>query len=54
MTIVDSPRQTPEVDMAQLLFEEARQRRRRRWLISGITILFILVALGITLIVMAG
>jgi hypothetical protein len=54
MTIVDSPTQTPEVDIAQLLFEEARQRRRRRWLISGITVLFILVALGITLIVMAG
>jgi hypothetical protein len=54
MTIVDSPTQTPEVDMAQLLFEEARQRRRRRWLISGITVLFILVALGVTLIVMAG
>ncbi len=54
MTIVDSPTQTPEVDVAQLLFEEARQRRRRRWLISGISVLFILVAIAITLIVMAG
>jgi len=40
--------------MAQLLFEEARHRRRRRWLISGIAVFFIVVALGITLIVMAG
>jgi hypothetical protein len=54
MTIVDSPKHTPEVDMAQLLFEEARQRRRRRWLISGIAVLFILVVLGITLFLMAG
>lgn len=54
MTIVDSPTKTPEVDIAQLRFEEARQRRRHRWLISGITVLFILVALGVSLIVMAG
>jgi hypothetical protein len=62
MTIVDSPKHTPEVglihtpevDMAQLLFEEARQRRRRRWLISGIAVLFIAVALGVTLVLMAG
>jgi hypothetical protein len=54
MTVVDSPPRTTEVDMAHLLFEEARRRRRRRWLISGIVVLFILMALGIALILMAG
>ena len=38
MTLLEAPKAMPEVDEAQLLFQEARQRRRRRWLISGIAI----------------
>jgi hypothetical protein len=36
VTVVESPPGTPEVDEAQLLFREARRRRRRRWLAVGI------------------
>jgi len=39
MTVVDAPVALPQVDPAQLLFEEARRRRRRRRLISGIVLL---------------
>jgi hypothetical protein len=35
VTIVASPPKSPESDEAQLLFREARQRRRRRWQIAG-------------------
>lgn len=38
MTIVASPLKIPEDDEAQLLFREARQRRRRRWLVAGIVL----------------
>jgi len=40
------PDHTAEVDELQLLFREAKQRRRRRWLISGIATLAFLVVVG--------
>lgn len=54
MTITEFPptrsdiggRTGPDADGAQLLFEEARQRRRRRWLISGIVTVAGLLLLG--------
>jgi hypothetical protein len=46
MTVVDVP-ETPVVDGAQLLFEEARQRRRHRRLVSGMALLAFLVVLGV-------
>ena len=53
MTLLDAPKATPELGEAQLLFQEARERRRRRWLISGITggvvVTIVAVTLGITL-----
>ncbi len=49
MTVVDQPRAIPEAGDAQLLFQEAKQRRKRRWLISGITTLVFLVLIGATL-----
>lgn len=36
MTIVASPPKEPKIDEAQLLFQEAKQRRRKRWLVSGV------------------
>lgn len=38
MTIVTSPPEQPQIDEAQLLFKEARQRRRRRWLVAGVAV----------------
>src|ERR1700722_17188272 len=38
MTIVASPPEEPQADTGQLLFREARQRRRRRWLVAVATI----------------
>ena len=49
MTLIESRTKPPEIDEAQLLFQEARQRRRRRWLVSGIVSLVVLVVLGVTL-----
>jgi len=49
MTVVDAPVDKPKVDEAQLLFQEARQRRRRRWLVSGIVASIALALLGFTL-----
>ena len=44
MTIVATPPESPESVAAQLLFREARERRRRRWLLAGIVLLvFVLV-----------
>jgi preprotein translocase subunit SecD len=54
MTIVASPTEKPNVDEAQLLFQEAKQRRRRRWLISGIVALVVVVLLGVTVSFTAG
>lgn len=48
MTIVDAPTQRPVIDEAQLLFQEARQRRRRRWLVSGTVALVVIVLLCAT------
>jgi hypothetical protein len=36
VTIVTSPPEQPKIDEAYLLFKEARQRRRRRWLVAGV------------------
>ena len=49
MTIVDSPTETSTHDEAQLLFQEARHRRRRRWLVSGIVASILLAVIGLTL-----
>lgn len=50
MTVTDTPTHRAEPDDTQVLFEEARQRRKRRWLIAGITALVVVVmALGITI-----
>ncbi len=50
MTITDTPTHRAEPDDTQVLFEEARQRRKRRRLFAGITILIVVAtALGITL-----
>jgi hypothetical protein len=53
MTLVDAPKGTSDMDEAQLLFQEARDRRRHRWLTLGITVgvvvIILAVVLGITL-----
>jgi predicted nucleic acid-binding Zn ribbon protein len=50
MTITDTPTHQAKSDEAQVLFEEARQRRKRRRLMTGITALIVVVmALGITI-----
>jgi hypothetical protein len=48
LTLTESRTAPPEFDAAQLLFQEAKQRRRRRWLVSGILSLVILVVMGVT------
>jgi hypothetical protein len=54
MTLVDVPRSQPKVVESQLLFQEAKQRRRRRWLASGIVALVFLVLAGVTIGLTAG
>jgi hypothetical protein len=49
MTIIDAPSQKPGVNESQLLFQEARRRRRRRWLVSGSVASILLAILGFTL-----
>jgi len=49
MTVTDSPSQAAEVDEAQLLFQEARQRRKRRRLIAGIAAAVVVLPVGITI-----
>jgi hypothetical protein len=50
VTITDTPPQLAEPDETQVLFEEARQRRKRRWLIAGITAPIVaVIVLGITI-----
>jgi hypothetical protein len=49
MTIVETSTAETEVGEAQLLFPEAKQRRRRRWLASGIVVVAVVGAVGITL-----
>jgi hypothetical protein len=47
VTIVVSPPEDPQSDAAQLLFREARQRRRRRWLVAGLAVAaFLLVGMA--------
>jgi len=54
VTVVDSPHVETKVGEPQLLFAEARQRRRRRQLVAGIVLVgLLLVAIGITAGVMA-
>ena len=53
MTLVEDPASRTLADEPQLLFAEAKERRRRRWAIGGIVtavvvLLLILVAVGIT------
>jgi len=55
VTVIDTPPATPTEDGqrspggdAQLLFQEAKQRRRRRWLASGIVSLVLVAVLGAT------
>ncbi len=48
MTVLDAPTETVATDDAgQLLFREARQRRRRRWLVSGIVAAVVVVVLAV-------
>jgi hypothetical protein len=49
MTLLDAPTGISDGDEAQLLFEEAKHRRRRRWLISGITVGAAAVVLAVVL-----
>ena len=53
MTVIDAPPQSAS-DEAQLLFREAKQRRRRRWLLSGIVSLVVLAAFGLAIASTAG
>ena len=49
MTTVEESKVHQTVADVQVLFQEAKQRRRRRWLISGITVLVLLAIIGATL-----
>jgi WD40 repeat protein len=49
MTTTESPPDLVAVNESQLLFREARQRRKRRWLVAGIASLAFVVLLGIIL-----
>jgi hypothetical protein len=44
--VLDAPRVEPKIDEAQLLFQEARQRRRRRWFVAG-AVLVVLVGCAV-------
>ncbi len=46
MTLVRSRPESVGVDDPELLFKEARRRRQRRWLISGVAVLVIAVTIG--------
>jgi len=54
MTVLDAPAAEPQFDPAQLLFEEARQRRKRRRLISGIVLLAGVLLIGLVLVLTLG
>ena len=43
MTITDVPTEAIELDETQVLFQEAKQRRRRRWIASGIGVAIVAV-----------
>ena len=53
MTVTDTPIDRDEVGEAQLLFQEARDRRKRRWLIGGIATFAFVVLFGIVVGVLA-
>ncbi len=54
MTVIDVPVAAPQIDPAQLLFEEARRRRKRRRLISGIVLLAGVVLVGLIMVLTIG
>jgi hypothetical protein len=54
VTITDSPSREAEVDEAQLLFPEAKQRRRHRWFVAGVAVLVVLVGTTAGLVVSSG
>jgi hypothetical protein len=54
MTLLDAPPATPTAADPELLFREARQRRRRRWLITGTFGVVVMVILASTAIVLFG
>jgi preprotein translocase subunit SecD len=54
MTVIDVPVAAPQIDPAQLLFEEARKRRKRRRLISGIVLLAGVVLVGLIMVLTIG
>jgi len=54
MTVLDAPTAMSEADEAQLLFQEARDRRRRRWIRSGIIAATVVVLAALTLGIVLG
>ena len=46
MTLLDAPSAAPTAADPELLFREARQRRWRRWMISGIVLLVVAATIG--------
>jgi hypothetical protein len=54
MTIVASPPEQPIVADPQLLFREARQRRRRRWLVVGIVTVLLITGMTVLTVVIGG
>ncbi len=49
MTVTDTPSHRTNVDETQVLFEEAKQRRRRRWLLGGIASFAFAIFVGIVI-----
>ena len=54
MTVLDAPSPAPTAVDPELLFREARQRRRRRWLIAGTFCVVVFAILAISSIVLFG
>jgi hypothetical protein len=52
MTLLGAPPATPTGVDAELLFREARQRRRRRWVIAGIVSIVVIVIIAVSWIVL--
>jgi hypothetical protein len=49
MTLVQGPKAEPTVDDALLLFQEAKERRRRRWVRTGIVAWLTIVLIGVAI-----
>jgi len=49
VTVVAEPKGVPKSEDAQLLFQEAKQRRRQRWMRAGIIAVVIVVMLGVAI-----